>query len=61
MMLPEFVLYFQSFFCNGYGVRGSRFGHIFGGSKKAPKSAAIDQESLVSHFGIIKAPIEPSK
>ena len=36
------------------GVRGSRFGHIFGCSKNVPKNTAIDQESLISHLGMIK-------
>ena len=46
-------LYFLKYFGDEDGVRGSRFGHIFGRSKNIPKSSAIDQESLISHFGII--------
>ena len=48
-MLP-IVLYFVKYFGDRYGVRGSRFGHIFRSSRNHPKSIAIDQESLISHF-----------
>ena len=55
-MSPSFVMYFVRYFGDKYGVRGSRFGIIFGRSKNVPKSIAIDQESLISDFGIIKTP-----
>ena len=42
-----------------YGVRGSRFSHIFGRSPNVPKSIAIDQEPLISHSGTNKAPETP--
>ena len=51
-------LYFLQYFGDKYGVRGSIFGNIFGRSKHVPKSIAIDQELLISHFGII-TPLKP--
>ena len=39
-----------------YGVRGFRFGHMFGRSKNVPKSIAIDQKSLIRDFGTINTP-----
>ena len=51
-----FVLYFLKYFGGKYGVRGSIFGHIFGRSENVPKSITIDQESLISHWGIIQTP-----
>ena len=39
----------------------SRFGHVIGRSKNVPKSIAIDQESLISHFEIIKTPKQTHK
>ena len=50
---PIFVLYSLKYFGDKYGVRGSRFGRCFGSSRNHPKGIAIDQESLISHFGII--------
>ena len=47
------------YFGDKYGVPGSRFGCIPGRSKNVPNSIAIDQESLISHFGIIKRPKTP--
>ena len=44
---------------NEYGVWGSRFGHIFGRCRNHLKSIAIDQESLISLFGIIKTHKNP--
>ena len=49
---------FACIFGDKYGVRGSRFSHIFGQSKNIPKSIVIDQESLISHLGIIKTPLK---
>ena len=49
-------LYSLKYFGDKYGVRGSRFGHIFGRSRNVPKNIANDQESLLSHLGIIKTP-----
>ena len=46
-------------FGDEYGVRGSRFGDMFGRSKHVPKSVAIHQESLISHLGIIETPKTP--
>ena len=43
-------------FGDKYGTRGSIFGNIIGRSKNDLKHIAIDQESLISHCGIIKAP-----
>ena len=56
---PTVFLYFSMYSGDKYMVRGSRFGHIFGRSKIHPKSIAIDQESLISHFGIIETPYPP--
>ncbi len=47
-------LHFGKYFGDKYVVRGSRFGENFGSSKNDPKNIAIDQESLIKHFGIIK-------
>ena len=47
------------YFGDKYGVRGSRFGLIFGRSRNLPKSIATDQESLINHLGIIKTPKNP--
>ena len=41
--------YLKKYFEDKYGGRGSTFGH----SRNVPKRIAIDQESLMSHFGII--------
>ena len=46
--VPILLVLFK-YFGDKYGARGSRFGHIFG----VPKSIAINQESLISHLGII--------
>ena len=54
--VPIFFLYSLQHSGDKYGVRGSRFGDIFGRSRNHPKSIAIDHESLISHFGIIKIP-----
>ena len=37
------------------GVRGRKKWN-FGSSRNRPKSSGIDQESIISHFGIIKTP-----
>ena len=52
-------MYVRKYFGDKYGVRGSRFGHVFGRSKNHPKSIAIDQESLISRLGIIETPKNP--
>ena len=52
---PHIFLYFLKCFGDKYGVRGSRVGNIFGRSRNVLKSIAIDQESLISHLGIIEA------
>ena len=46
-------LYFLKYFGDRYGVRGTIFGNIFGRSRNVPKHIAIDEESLIRHFGII--------
>ena len=56
---PYFLVFVQKENGDKYWVRGSRFGHIFGRSTNVLKSIAIDQESLISHFGIIKTPRIP--
>ena len=53
---PIFFLYLLKYFRDKYGVRGSRFGHMFGRSRNVPKSIAIDQEALICDLGIIKTP-----
>ena len=50
---PICFLYFSKYFGDKCGVRGSRFGHIFGRSENHPKSIAIDQESLISSLRIV--------
>ena len=55
-MSPYVFLYSLKSFGDNYGVRGSRFDHMFGRSKNIPKSIVIDQESLISYLGIIKTP-----
>ena len=57
-MSQSFLVFFK-YFGDKYGVRGSRFGDLFGRSKNIPKSIAIDEESLISHLGIIKNPNKP--
>ena len=37
-------------------VSRSRFGEIVGSSRNHPKSVGLHQQSLISHFGIIKEP-----
>ena len=59
--VPIFSCIFLKYFGESYGVRGSRIDHIFGRSKNVPKSIAIDQESLISHFGIILNLLKPFK
>ena len=54
-----FFLFILKYFGDKYGVRGSRFGYIFGRSKNVPTNIAIDQESLISNFRIIKTPNKP--
>ena len=54
-MFPYFLV-FLKYFCDKYGVRGSRFSRFVGRSKNVPKSIAIDQESIISNWGIIKTP-----
>ena len=49
--------YVSKYFSDKYGVRGSRFGNVCGRSKNVPKRIAIDQDSLISNFGIIKKTI----
>ena len=46
-MFPYLYVFFDG---ERYGVRGSRFGHIFGRFKNIPKTIAIDQESLIMLF-----------
>ena len=58
--VPTFPCIFCKYSGDKYGVRESRFGHIFGRSKNHPKSIAIDQESLINHFGINKIPQNPN-
>ena len=41
--------------------RGSIFGETVGRSKNVLESIAIDQKSIISHFGITKTPQIPSK
>ena len=50
------IRWFLTHFSDEYGVRGTRFGYICGRSKNVPKNIATDQESLISHWGIIKTP-----
>ena len=56
---PHHCLVFVKYFGDIYGVPGSIFSRLVGLSRNHPKSVAIDQESLISHFGIIKAPSNP--
>ena len=51
-------LCFLKYVGDNYEVR-TTFGHISGRSKNVLKSIAIDQESLISHFGINKTPLNP--
>ena len=53
-MFPYLFLYSLKHFGNRQEVHGSRFGQNVRSSKNHLKSIAIDQESLISHFGIIK-------
>ena len=53
-MFPYFLYFFKSF-GDKYWVRGFRFGRFFGSSRNHPQNIAIDRESLISHFGMIKA------
>ena len=55
---PNFLVFLR-YLCDEYGVRDSICGHICGRSKIVPKSIAIDQESSIRHFGIIKNPKTP--
>ena len=58
--VPWFVL--VSFEVNSCEIQGSRVHYRsqkcrnFGSSKVHPKSSGIDQESIISHLGIIKTP-----
>ena len=54
-MFP-YSLNFLKYFGSTYGLRRSRFGKTFARSKNVLKNIAIDQESLINHLGIIKAP-----
>ena len=54
--VPIICLVIFKDFGDKYAGRGSRFGHIFGRCRNHPKSTAINQESLISHLGIIKTP-----
>ena len=47
-------LYLLNYVGNIFGLRESRFCEHFGRSKNVLKNIAIDQESLISHFWIIK-------
>ena len=53
---PHNYLVLFKYFGKKYGVRGSRFRRFFGRSKIVLKSIAIDQESLISNFGVIETP-----
>ena len=57
--VPIIFMYSLNYFDDEYEVRGSRFGHIFGRSKNVPENIAIDQESWIRHFGIIKKTQNP--
>ena len=54
--VPIIFLYFFKYFCDKYGVRGSRFSWFFGNSTNRSKSIAICPGVKISHLGIIKAP-----
>ena len=56
--VPNSFLYLLKYFGDEYGLRGSRFSYIFGRSKNVRKVIGIDQEPLISHFGIIKTPTQ---
>ena len=47
---------FLKYFDDNWKGYGSRFWQNFGSSRNHPKSIGIDQESIFSHFGIIKTP-----
>ena len=52
-MFPYFLL-FLKYFCDKYGVPGSRFNRLFGSSNNHPKSIAIHPGIEINNFGIIK-------
>ena len=52
-------LYCLKHFGDKYGVQGARFGDLFGSSRNRPKSLGMCPGTLISHFGIIKAPKIP--
>ena len=51
-----FFLYFLKYVHKKYGELGPVKSENFGSSRNHPKSIRIHQESLISHFGIIKTP-----
>ena len=63
-MFLNLFSYFSSIFIRNTGSEGPlRVQKIenFGSSQNHPKSIGIDQESIISHFGIIKTPKIPLK
>ena len=58
-MVPHFLIFFE---VNSWQIRGSRVHYgskkcrKFGSSKIHLKNSGIDQESIISHFAIIKTP-----
>ena len=52
----ELACIFQNIFGDRYGIRGSRIGRCFEGSRNHPKKIAIDQESLIGHLEITTPP-----
>ena len=54
--VPISFLYLLKYFVDKYEVRESIFSRFRGSSRNHPKSIAIDQESLISHLGIIEIP-----
>ena len=57
--VPISFLYLLKYFVDKYEVRESIFSRFRGSSRNHPKSIAIDQESLISHLGIIITPKKP--
>ena len=57
--MSPYFLYFLKYFRDKYGVPGSRSGNMFSRSRNVLKSNTIDQESLISHLGIIKKTLKP--
>ena len=49
---PICFLYLFKYVGDTYGVRGSRFGQMFGRSKNVLTNIAIDQESSISHLDV---------